>query len=76
VIAIHVITDHGHAASLFKMNELGFVDAEVTGRRKCVNYTGRLKCFWVVRATEEERRDRVYTSLKLHYSNLNSVAVL
>jgi hypothetical protein len=43
VIAFQVITDNWHAVSLFKVNELGLVDAEVTGRRKCVNYTGRLK---------------------------------
>jgi len=59
VIAFQVIIDHWHAASFFKATELGLVDAEVTGRRKCVNY----KLFWAVRATEEERRDRVCTSL-------------
>jgi len=42
-MAFQVITDHWHAASLFKATELGLVDAEVTGRRKCVSYTGRLK---------------------------------
>jgi hypothetical protein len=42
-MAFQVITDYWHAASLFKVTELGLVDAEVTGRRKCVSYTGRLK---------------------------------
>jgi hypothetical protein len=43
--------------------ELGLVDAEVTNMRKSANYTGRMKWFWPIGATKEERRDWVGTSL-------------
>jgi hypothetical protein len=34
------------------------MDAEVIGRRKCVDYTGRFRRLWTITATEREEQTR------------------
>jgi hypothetical protein len=40
------------AASIFRVTELVNVDAEVIGKKACVNYIGKLRELWSMRATE------------------------